>query len=101
MRQRRTAFSNPHVKAHVTDHYRAPSPNTASRAAQGPPGTIGPNWLHQQYILSRRTLPDIAAELGISTAYMTRRAWPSCPVASRRPGGARRGRPSGPKAAST
>jgi hypothetical protein len=39
-----------------------------------PPVDIDRNWLHQQYVLSRRTLPDIAAELGISTAYMTRRA---------------------------
>jgi len=39
-----------------------------------PPVAIDRDWLHRQYVLSRRTLPDIAAELGISTAHMTRRA---------------------------
>ncbi len=39
-----------------------------------PPVAIDRDWLHQQYITSRRTLPDIAAELGISTTHLTRRA---------------------------
>lgn len=34
--------------------------------------TVGRDWLHTQYVHKRRTLPDLAAEKGMSTANMAR-----------------------------
>lgn len=36
--------------------------------------SIDAAWLHHEYITQRRTLPDIAAELGIAVSYLNRRA---------------------------
>ncbi len=49
-------------------------PQRAGPDARCPPFPIDRDWLYEQYVTSSRTLPDIAAELGISKTYVARRA---------------------------
>ena len=49
-------------------------PQRTGPDARCPPFSIDRDWLHEQYVTSSRTLPDIAAEIGISTTHLARRA---------------------------
>lgn len=49
--------------------------------------TVDRDWLYDQYVNKRRTLPDIAREAGMSTANMARWA-KTYAIPMRRPGGA-------------
>jgi DNA-binding transcriptional LysR family regulator len=56
-------------------------------AAPRPRVIIDRNWLHEQYAVRRRTLPDLARETGMSTANLTR--WAKTHGLPLRPRGAR------------
>lgn len=56
------------VLARLLDEYDIP---VAAHRRRIP---IDRDWLHEQYATNRRTLADLADELGISRAYLTRRA---------------------------
>jgi TniQ len=56
----------------LLDEYGIPC-RTAAQARR-PPFHIDRDWLYEQYVTRTRTLPDIAAELGISRTQLNRRA---------------------------
>jgi hypothetical protein len=55
----------------LLDQYQIPR-RTGPQARPSSP--IDHGWLYEQYVTSARTLPDIAAELGISKTHLNRRA---------------------------